>query len=176
VTPAPRAARISRQGHYAGAISRLLAFAADIGIAWGTLVLLLLAISVAMSLISGHAYHISQVRAAGLVITCVWFPLYFAYQWSLGGKTLGMAVFGLRVVTAQGATISSRAAVVRTVVLPISIALFGLGLIGIVVRKDHRGWHDQAARTCVVYDWDAFGARLRWLARQSEQPAPLRGR
>ena len=61
---------------------------------------------------------------------------------------------------------------IRTVTLPISIAVVGLGLVGIILRVDHRGWHDRLARTCVVYDWDARAARLLWLARQHEQGAP----
>ena len=98
-----------------------------------------------------------------------WFFTYFAYQWTLGGKTLGMAIFGLRVVTSEGAPITGRAAVVRTITLPLSIIPAGLGLFGIVLRVDHRGWHDRFAKTCVVYDWDARAARLLWLARQREQ-------
>lgn len=166
----PRRNGITRQGHYAGAISRLLAFLVDMAIAWGALILILLTISIAAALITGHAYRVTQFRAAGLVVTCLWYPIYFAYQWGLGGKTLGMAVFGLRVVTSDGRPIDNRHAWLRTLILPISIALFGLGLLGIVFRVDHRGWHDRVAKTCVVYDWDAFGARLRWLARQGELP------
>jgi uncharacterized RDD family membrane protein YckC len=61
--------------------------------------------------------------------------------------------------------------------LPVSIVCFGLGLFGIVLRTDHRGWHDRVAKTCVVYDWDARAARMRWLARRREPgsvdiPAP----
>lgn len=168
--PVQRRTGVTRQGHYAGAISRLLAFGVDLTIAWGALVLILFTISIAVALITGHTYKVTQFRAAGLVVTCLWYPIYFAYQWGLGGKTLGMAVFGLRVVTADGRPIANRHAWLRTFILPVSIAVFGLGLFGIVLRVDHRAWHDRVARTCVVYDWDAFGARLRWLARQSELP------
>lgn len=177
MSPTPeRRVGTGRQGHYAGAVSRLLAFGADLGIAWGALVLIFLVISFTAGLITGHTYRISQVRAAGLVVTCIWYPLYFAYQWGLGGKTLGMAIFGLRVVSAEGLTIDNRHAWLRALALPLSIAIFGLGLVGIVIRPDHRAWHDRIATTCVVYDWDAFGARMRWLARQSELPAAVKAR
>ena len=163
----------SRQGNYAGGVSRLAAFAADIGIAWASLLILMGMISMAVSLpASGTVDIYHDWKIVTEVAVVVWFFLYFSYQWALGGKTLGMAIFGLRVVTSDGAPISGRAAVIRTVTLPISIAVVGLGLVGIILRVDHRGWHDRLARTCVVYDWDARAARLLWLARQHEQGAP----
>jgi uncharacterized RDD family membrane protein YckC len=159
---------VTRQGHYAGAISRLVAFIADIWIAWGALLLVVAGISAAIGLVTGHTVHIAHVQATGLAVVAIWYPMYFIYQWSLSGKSLGMAIFGLRVVTSDGAAISAKQAVVRALFLPVSIVCFALGLVGIVLRKDHRAWHDRAAKTCVVYDWDARAARLRWLARKNE--------
>jgi uncharacterized RDD family membrane protein YckC len=162
---------ITRQGHYAGAISRLVAIACDVGIAWGALLLILGGINVAISLIVGHSLHWMHYRWVGIVVVVIWYPVYFAYQWALSGKTLGMALFGLQVVTVDGAAISGRQAVIRTLTLPFSIALFGLGLFGIVLRTDHRAWHDRTAKTCVVYDWDARAARMRWLAQRHDAAA-----
>ena len=163
----------SRQGNYAGGVSRLAAFAADVGIAWASLLILMGMVSMAISLPASHNVNIyHEWKIVTEVSVVVWFFLYFSYQWALSGKTLGMAIFGLRVVTADGAPISGRAAVIRTITLPISIAVAGLGLFGIILRVDHRGWHDRFARTCVVYDWDARAARLLWLARQHDQITP----
>jgi len=161
---------ISRQGNYAGAISRLVAFAADIGAAWVALLIISAAITAAVSLIAGKTIHLQHLQFVALIVSSLWYLIYFGYQWSLSGKTLGMALFGLKVVTADGAPIRPRQAFVRTITLPISIFVFGLGLFGIVLRVDHRGWHDRFAKTCVVYDWDARAARMRWLARQHEVP------
>jgi uncharacterized RDD family membrane protein YckC len=173
----PKPEETTRQGHYAGAISRLAAIFVDVIIAWWTLLLILAGINAAISLVAGHGIKWSSFQVAGAIIVVLWYPLYFAYQWSLSGKTLGMALFGLRVVTAEGGVITARQALVRTLMLPVSIICFGLGLVGIVLRTDHRAWHDRAAKTCVVYDWDARAARLRWLARRREPgtvdlPAP----
>ena len=168
MTPSRQPRGVTRQGHYAGAISRLVAFTADIWIAWGTLLLIVAGINAAVGLITGKTVHLANVQATGFIVVAIWYPLYFIYQWSLSGKTLGMALFGLRVVTAEGAAITGKQAVVRALMLPVSIACFALGLVGIVLRTDHRAWHDRAARTCVVYDWDARAARLRWLARKNE--------
>jgi uncharacterized RDD family membrane protein YckC len=162
---------LSRQGNYAGAVSRLVAFVADAVIAWGALLLIFAAISAAATIVTGHSYQLDKYHLIGLIVVCCWYPIYFAYQWALSGKTLGMAIFGLRVVTTEGRAIESRQAIIRTLMLPISIFVFGLGLFGIVLRIDHRGWHDRAAKTCIVYDWDARAARMRWLARKSDLPA-----
>jgi uncharacterized RDD family membrane protein YckC len=172
-----RSQGVSRQGNYAGAISRLVALAADVVIAWWALLAILAGVNVAITLVLGHGLKWSSYRIPAVVTVAVWYPLYFAYQWALSGKTLAMALFGVRVVTAEGRPITARQAIARIIVLPFSIALFGLGIIGVVLRTDHRGWHDRAARTCVVYDWDAKAARLRWLARKNdvgtvETPAP----
>ena len=162
---------VTRQGNYAGAISRLAAFAADVGIAWVAILLILALISTGISIVIGHAVNIKKLQWLFVGMLVVWYPIYFAYQWSLSGKTLGMALFGVRVVSAEGRPITTRSAVIRTIFLPVSLFFFGLGLVGIVLRVDHRGWHDRVAGTCVVYDWDARAARLRWLARQHDFPA-----
>ena len=159
---------VSRQGNYAGAISRLVAFAADVAIAWATLLFLVGVVSATITFLTGRSIDFRSLHLLAIVVVVVWSLIYFSYPWALSGKTVGMALFGLRVVTAEGGGIRSRQAVTRTLALPFSIAIAGLGLFGIVFRIDHRGWHDRLAGTCVVYDWDARAARLRWLARQHD--------
>lgn len=160
---------MSRQGNYAGAISRLAAFAADIGIAWVVILLLLGVASAAIS----YVFHVTFSLYNNLhwladIFLALWFLVYFAYQWSLSGKTLGMAIFGLRVVTVEGAPIRPRQAALRTIFLPVSLLFSLFALTGIIYRVDHRAWHDRVAKTCVVYDWDARAARLLWLARRHD--------
>ena len=61
---------------------------------------------------------------------------------------------------------------------------FGLGVLGILVQREHRALYDLIAGTTVVYAWDARAARVRYLARQAEpvvagpprQPRPSRSR
>ena len=96
----------------------------------------------------------------------MWEFIYFAYQWSLSGKTIGMALLGIRVVATDGEPVTGRQAVIRTVTLPLSFLFFGLGFLGILLNKDRHAWHDRMAKTVVVYSWDARAARLRWLAKQ----------
>ena len=97
----------------------------------------------------------------------LWEFFYFTYQWAVSGKTLGMAILGLQVVTRQGGPISGRQAVFRTVGLGVTLFLtLGIGFLGIVYQRDRRALNDFIAGTAVVYDWDARAARLRWIARK----------
>jgi hypothetical protein len=40
------------------------------------------------------------------------------------------------------------------------------------VQRERRALHDIIAGTAVIYEWDARAARLRFLAREAETPAP----
>jgi uncharacterized RDD family membrane protein YckC len=155
-----------RQGHYAGAVSRLVAFAADVGASWGLFTLGAAALTFTIQLVSGQTFSLTSHQIVSLVAAVVWEFVYFAYQWSLSGKTIGMAVLGIRVVTTDGSSIGPRQAIVRTLALPLSFLLLGLGFVGILTNRDRHALHDRIAGTAVVYSWDARAARLRWLARQ----------
>jgi uncharacterized RDD family membrane protein YckC len=155
-----------RQGHYAGAVTRLVAFGADVGASWGLFTVGAAALTFSIELVTGAKFSLTDHQLASLVALAMWEFLYFAYQWSLGGKTIGMAVLGIRVVRTDGMPIGPRQAVVRTLTLPLSFLLFGLGFIGILLNRDRHALHDRLAGTVVVYSWDARAARLRWLARR----------
>ena len=163
VAPPPAGSR--REGQYAGGITRLLAILADIGAAWGLFLLLAAGFQQAVKLFSGGNWNVESHRLAGIIALVVWGFLYFTVQWTLSGRTIGMAILGAQVVTAEGHPITGRAAVIRTLVLPISIAFWFVALIEIVIRADRRALHDLAAGTCVVYHWQARGASLPWLHR-----------
>lgn len=171
LAPPPPELAEGRQGHYAGAASRLVAFAVDVGATWGIYTLGAGAVSLASQLVTGHSLTLAHHQAIGIVALGVWGYVYFAYQWALNGKTIGMALFGLQVVQADGSPITVRQAMLRTLVLPLSFAFAGLGLLGILVQRERRALHDLIARTAVIYAWDARAARLRWLARKDPVPA-----
>jgi uncharacterized RDD family membrane protein YckC len=117
-------------------------------------------------LISGHTYTLTAHRILAVVILSVWLFLYFSYQWAVSGKTLGMAILGVQVVTVEGGPIAFRQAILRTLGLGLCILTLGIGFLGIVFQRERRGLDDLVAKTAVVYDWDARAARLRWLARK----------
>ena len=157
---------VGRQGNYAGAVTRLVAFAADIGASWGIYTLTIAGIDFAIGLVTGKQLHLGTRQIATVVGLTVGLFIYFAYQWSLGGKTVGMALLGIRVVSKDGDAVTPKQAVIRTITLPLSFLFFGLGFLGILLNKDRHAWHDRLAKTVVVYSWDARAARLRWLAKQ----------
>lgn len=155
-----------RQGHYAGAVSRLVAFGADVGASWGLFTLGAAALAFTIQLATGTKFSLANHQVASLIAAVIWEFLYFSYQWALSGKTIGMALLGIRVVKGDGTPIGARQAIIRTVTLPLSIIALGLGFLGILTNRRRYAWHDRFAGTAVVYSWDARAARLRWLARQ----------
>ena len=162
----PAALTVGRQGHYAGAVSRLIAFATDVGASWGLYALGSALWDLAQQLVTGHGYTLLNHRILALCVLAGWYFFYFSYQWAVSGKTLGMAIFGIQVVTAEGSPIGKRQAVLRTLGLGLTLLTLGIGFLGIVYQRERRALDDFVAGTAVVYDWDARAARLRWLARK----------
>jgi len=80
-----------------------------------------------------------------------------------------MALLGLRVVRPDGSPAGPMAALVRALTFPLSIALLGLGFVGIVVHPQRRALHDLLATTAVVYVEPAVSRR----ARREPRPAPV---
>ena len=156
---------VGRQGHYAGAVSRLVAFAADVGASWGVYALGVVLVNAALKLVTGHTYTFGQDKILSFVTLAAWEFLYFAYQWAVSGKTLGMAIFGVQVVNTHGGPITIREAIIRTLGLGLCLLLLGIPFLGIIFQRQRRALDDFLAGTAVVYDWDARAARLRWMAR-----------
>jgi uncharacterized RDD family membrane protein YckC len=166
----PSELTVERQGQYAGAVSRLAAFALDVGASWGVYVAASALLSFAVQLLTGHSFDLAKHPVVAISVLAVWLFAYFAYQWAVAGRTIGMAVFGIRVVRADGGPTNGRAAVIRTLTLPLSIVVFFIGFLGILANRQRQAWHDRFAGTAVVYAWDARAACLRWLADR-ETPA-----
>ena len=156
-----------RQGNYAGAVSRLAAFALDIGISWGLFTLGAAAFTFAIRLLTGKSVSLNNYKWLSVAVLASWEFLYFFYQWGLAGRTIGMATLGVQVVKADGTPIGWGSAFWRTLTFPLSFLLFGLGFLGIIVNRHRQAWHDRFAKTAVVYSWDARAARLRWLAKST---------
>lgn len=154
-----------RQGNYAGAVTRLVAFVIDIGASWGIFTVGAAAVTFSIDLVTGHHIAISDLQFGSIVVLVVWEFVYFSYQWTLNGRTIGMALVGIRVVKTDGSRVGARQAVIRTATLPLSFLFFGLGFLGILINRNRHAWHDRLAGTGVVYSWDAKAAHLRWLAR-----------
>lgn len=157
--------RDSLQGKYAGFASRFAAFAVDVGISLCVYLLALAAISFAARVLTGKDITWNKGDIWVIIAYAVWAFIYFAHSWAASGRTAGMALFGVRVVRDDGSDVSGRRAVVRTLALPLSFLLLGLGFVGILLGDRRRALHDVIAGTAVIYSWDARAARLRFLSR-----------
>jgi uncharacterized RDD family membrane protein YckC len=157
--------RESLQGRYSGFASRFAAFAVDVGVSLGVFTLALAAISFAARVLTGKDISWNRGDLWVILAYAAWTFIYFAYSWAASGRTAGMALFGVRVVRDDGTDASGRRAVVRTLALPLSFLLLGLGFVGILVGERRRALHDVIAGTAVIYSWDARAARLRYLSR-----------
>ena len=183
MTSAPRAAgSVSDQGHYAGSVSRFLAYAVDLGVSTAVFTLALAGVGFVIEVITSH--RVTWTRSDPLVgaLFVVWQFFYFGYSWAVASRSFGMYVLGLRIVRADGTEISPRQGVLRALVFPLSFLLLGAGFLGILLQHERRALHDLIAGTTVVYAWDARAARLRFLAREAEigargpdGPAPASG-
>jgi uncharacterized RDD family membrane protein YckC len=160
----------AQRPHFGGAVSRFVAYVADLGVSTGVFMLALAAISFAASIIVGQSISWSRNDLPVAILYVVWLFVYFAYSWGASGKTLGMAVLGVKVLAADGTEAGPRRAVIRTLAFPLSFLLFGLGFTGILFQRDRRALHDLIAGTAVVYFWQARAARLRYLDRPSPTP------
>ncbi len=161
---------VSQQGHYAGALTRLVAFVCDWLTAGALFTLGVAFVRFVVETISLHHWspgHYPVVLGAAFA---VWLFVWFAYPWSMSGKSLGMAVLGLRVVRADGSPLDPKHAALRTITLPLGFLTLGIGFLGILFGREHRALYDRIAGTAVVYDWDARAARYRFLARQHDAP------
>jgi uncharacterized RDD family membrane protein YckC len=151
-------------GELAGGASRLAAFALDWFVVSVLSAVFVWVTTTLLSVFTGH--DVTPGDASGgwyLAGFVMWFLLYLFVTLALFGRTVGMAVCGLRVTAADGAPLRPRQAFKRTVVFPFSFIL-GLGLIGIVYGERHRALHDVAAPSLVRYDWGD---------RPAAMPAPL---
>ncbi len=164
--PAPRP-------HFGGAVSRFVAYVVDLGVSIGVFMLALAAISFAASIITGHSISWNRNDLPVAILFVAWEFLYFGYSWGASGKTLGMALLGVRVVAADGTLAGPRRGALRALAFPLSFLLLGLGFTGILFQRDRRALHDMIAGTAVVYAWDAHAARLRFLDRPSPDQVPL---
>jgi uncharacterized RDD family membrane protein YckC len=159
-------------GHSAGVATRLFASLVDL-----VTILLLYTlgghvVSFVLSVVLGDEVHLSDSSLVSSLALLLWAFTYCAFLLAAYGCTLGMALFGIRVVRLDGETIHTRHAVVRVLAFPLSFLIFCFGFVLIVLRRDRRALHDLIAKTAVVYSWEARSANLGFLAkRRPTRPA-----
>jgi uncharacterized RDD family membrane protein YckC len=67
------------------------------------------------------------------------------------GQSFGKRFIGIRVVRTDGRPIDYQTALLRHIVgYPLSILLFGLGVVWMLLDGRRQGWHDKLAKTVVI--------------------------
>jgi uncharacterized RDD family membrane protein YckC len=140
---------------YAGIVSRGAAFFID---AAGTVLVCTVGFQLTMAVLStvGVTKWSSGEgsSAIGYVLAIpIVFWIYCAGFWSLVGRTPGMMLLGVRVVTVNGEPPGIGRSSIRALGYWIS-AILMLGFAWIAVDERRQGFHDKLARTFVVYDRD----------------------
>ena len=158
----PRRRTIS--GHYAGPVTRLAALAGDL---FGALSLSGVLGGIVFSVFSifGVDTTSGSPRWLALAFGALWFLAWFWLPVALFGRTAGMGLAGIAVVGRDGSIVGARKSLVRALVLPLSLVFFPIAMIGPLVGRERRTFHDVAAGTVVVYDWGG---------REAEQPTSVR--
>jgi uncharacterized RDD family membrane protein YckC len=154
------------QGHYAGIFSRGASFLVDVVTVAVIFALVAHVVEYVVSILLRQRVDFTQSSLGARIALGVWVFIYFAQPLAASGRTMGMALLGLRAVRVDGRPLDGWQAVVRVLVLPLSFLLLGLGFLLILLRRDRRALHDLIASTAIVYAWDARAARLRFLVKQ----------
>ena len=157
------------QGTYAGFVTRFTGFAIDAAT-------ILVAFAIAgrvfeylASAVLGADIALRDASWLSFIALAGWAFLYCSYSLAADGRTLGMAIVGLRAVAKDGRALTTRQAIIRVLVTPLSFLVFFVGFWLALFRRDRRALHDLIAGTAVVYAWDARAAHLRFLARRPER-------
>jgi uncharacterized RDD family membrane protein YckC len=153
------------EGHYAGIVTRFVAFVIDLVTIVVLFALAGRVVEYVFTILLRRQVELAHGRTLSTIALLLWAFVYSAYPLATSGRTFGMAVMGVRVVAVDGRPLSRGHAVARVLVFPLSFPLLGLGFVLILLRGDRRALHDLIARSAVVYAWDARAARLRFLTQ-----------
>jgi uncharacterized RDD family membrane protein YckC len=169
---------MAHQGHYAGALSRLLAYAADLGIISVVYAAAIAIIQFAINTATPWNVELKNGYVIVIIGQLAWSAVYFGSSWVVYARSPGMSLLGLRIVRSNGSTLDPRHAIIRLIAFPLGFLTLGIGFLGIIFGRAHRAIYDRIADTAVIYDWDAEAAKLRELAtrgarrREAQLQAP----
>lgn len=160
-TKVPGEAVRVKTGRYAGPLTRLLAVLVDSFVVTFGFTLIVAGIVFFVQLFSPEF----EVPAnPGLLYgACLvgWAFFYLWFSLAVFGKTVGKMLLGVRVVSSDGTVVlRGRRPLIRVLTYPLSFAVFGIGLLGVVFNPERQAWHDRLAKTAVVYDWGSRTAAL----------------
>ena len=144
-------ARSTRQP-YAGIITRAIAFALDVAILQGGLLIGGIVVGLIVEAFGDFSPDVNSLSVVLAVIGWLGaFTAYFATFWSLTGQTPGMRALGIRVTTIGGERLTPRRSVLRVASMFAAAIPFFAGYLLILIHARRMGLHDVIARTVVRY-------------------------
>jgi uncharacterized RDD family membrane protein YckC len=147
----------SLQGHYAGFISRLIAYVIDLVIISVSLFVITWTVNTTIEFLNLSSTAVSdfaKILMTGVTIF-LFLAGYFILFWALAGQTPGKLIMGLRIVTLDGQQLSLGRSIRRFVGYILSFLTLYIGFLWILVDDRRQGFHDKIAGTCVIYVWAA---------------------
>jgi uncharacterized RDD family membrane protein YckC len=133
---------------YAGAVSRAIAFVVDVGVVAVVAIGAVGVVEVIGLVLGAQARDLAQAIAPIFVIALpAMLVLYSTVFWALAGRTPGMALLGIRVVTMGGRPVSWMSSLIRAVVL----VCLPIGALWSIADRRRQAVHDKLARTTVVH-------------------------
>jgi uncharacterized RDD family membrane protein YckC len=131
----------------AGVVSRAVAYAIDIVVVAVVAFGIVAGIQLFGSVLGGDVRDLGRATVPVIIAVLPWLLIsYNVAFWGLTGRTPGMALLGIRVISTGGRRASWLAALIRAVVL----GYFPIGALWCLVDRRHQGVHDKVARTLVV--------------------------
>lgn len=155
------------QGHYAGLVTRGIAFFLDVAIVTACLLTVNWVVNafadlfhIALQNCQVHPSTVIRwscwlVRYSLLVFNVAFYPVYLLFFWVLAGQTLGKYMMGAKIVPINGQRMTLMRAIRRLFGYFANLWTLGLGFVWIAVDDQRQGLHDIIAGTYVVYAWEA---------------------
>lgn len=134
----------------AGAFTRVLAFALDIG----ALNLAFIGLSAIVAFVASVVFPSDATTPALAVGAFAWLvagAVYLASFWSLLGQTPGMSIVGIRVIAPGEPRVTLRLSIRRLLGMALAAIPLGLGFLGVVLSDRRRGLQDVMGQTEVRY-------------------------
>ena len=161
----------SREGEYAGFITRMFALVIDILIINVTIAVVAGVVTLIFGFFesvgnflpgpAGGGFEKFGAWATGIAAIVTLFAMNWLYPtlfWMINGQTFGKRIMGLRVVRMNGEDMSFWRGLLRVLGYWLAALPLFLGFIWVLFSNKRRGWHDMLAGTCVIYSWEARGS------------------
>jgi uncharacterized RDD family membrane protein YckC len=147
----------------AGIGSRFLAVAVDTVLQALTLATGVLVLTFGLGRTFG-VLRVAGPTAAILFGFCVYWGYFACFEMLWSGQTPGKRIAGVRVIHESGRPISAYEAIARNVLRAIDFlpALYGVGVVTMMLNRQSRRVGDYVAGTVVVHDSSAAEPRLDW--------------